>query len=95
MEEELLNLIGEYLVKQVKELIKIFRENCRAKNSQFEPFALQCRGHQTRYASLLREKIKRQKKEKASASRKRSLTKLRHSTRKSPRRNNTTKQDEK
>jgi hypothetical protein len=58
------DILGVRILCQVKEFIKIFRENCRAKKSQFEAFALQCRGHQTRFSSLLREKIKRQEKEK-------------------------------
>jgi len=95
------DVLGPRILCQVKELIKIFRENCRAKKSQFDAFALQCRGHQTRFASLLREKVKRQKKEKEkekdgrSTSRKRSITKRNSATKKSPRRNHTTEQDEK
>ena len=76
------DVLGPRIMCQVRELIKILKENYSAHSSQFPPFALQCRGHQTRFASLLREKIKRQKKEKGgtksvtrkiSASRKKSL----------------------
>jgi len=58
------DVLGPRVLCQVKELIKLMKENYSAKKSQFAAFALQCRGHQTRFASLLREKIKRQKKEK-------------------------------
>ena len=68
------DILGARILCQVKEFIKIFRENCRAKKSQFEAFALQCRGHQTRFSSLLREKIKRQEKEKEKGDRSRSKT---------------------
>jgi len=64
------DVLGPRILCQVRELIKISRENFSAKKSQFPPFSLQCRGHQTRYASLLREKAARQKK--ARATRKRS-----------------------
>ena len=78
------DVLGPRILCQVKELIKISRENCRARKSQFPAFALQCRGHQTRFASLLREKIKRQ--EKYKKSRKRTATKRHSQTRKTPRR---------
>jgi hypothetical protein len=93
------DVLGPRILCQVKEFIKIFRENCRAKKSQFEAFALQCRGHQTRYASLLREKIKRQKahKEKQKQTRKTSSSRTakKTPTRKTPRRNRATTQNEK
>ena len=55
------DVLGPRILCQVRELVKLSTENYSAKKSQFEPFALQCRGHQTRYASLIREKIRRQK----------------------------------
>jgi hypothetical protein len=69
---------------QVRELIKLLKENYSAKKSQFEPFALECRGHQTGFASLLREKVKRQQKEKDGTTRKKSPAK-RASTKKASR----------
>jgi hypothetical protein len=69
------DVLGPRIMCQVRELIKILKENYSAKKSQFEPFALQCRGHQTRFASLLREKIKRQKKEKEGSTRKKTARK--------------------
>jgi hypothetical protein len=93
------DILGPRILCQVKELIKISRENCAAKKSQFPAFALKCRGHQPRFASLLREKVKRQKKEKdkkeRTPTRKRTLRKKDSHTRKSPRRNAATDQDEK
>jgi hypothetical protein len=58
------DIIGKSILCQVAAFIKLLNLNYRAKNSQFMPFALECRGHQTRYASLLREKVKRTQKEK-------------------------------
>lgn len=80
------DILGPRIICQVRELIKISRENYSAKRSQFEPFSLQCRGHQTRFASLLREKVKRQKKHKkdnptATSTRKRSVTARRRTVR--------------
>lgn len=96
------DVLGPRILCQVKEFIKIFRENCRAKKSQFEAFALQCRGHQARFASLLRDKIKRQKEHKEKQKHRetkkvssRSARQKGHSTRKSARRNGTTEQNEK
>lgn len=83
------DVLGPRILCQVKELIKISRENYGAKSSQIDAFAQKCRGHQTRFASLMREKVKRQQK----------LKDLRGTTRrktsKSARRNTTQKQDEK
>jgi hypothetical protein len=87
------DILGPRILCQVKELIKISRENIVAKKSHIPSFALQCRGHQTRFSSLLREKVKRQEKRKQRVSRKRTVSKAR--TRKSPRRNQATEQDEK
>jgi hypothetical protein len=96
------DVLGPRILCQVKEFIKIFRENYRAKNSQFEAFALQCRGHQPRFASLLRDKIKRQKeykeKQKQRATQRASRsssTRKKSATRKSARRNARTEQNEK
>jgi hypothetical protein len=77
-------VLGPRIMCQVRELIKLLKENYSAKKSQFEPFALQCRGHQTRFASLLREKVKRQQREKDGSTRKKSSVK-RSSTKKSAR----------
>lgn len=57
------DLLGKSILCQVAAFIKLLNVNYRAKKSQFPPFALECRGHQTRYESLLREKVKRTRKE--------------------------------
>jgi hypothetical protein len=57
------DLLGKSILCQVAAFIKLLNVNYRAKKSQFAPFALDCRGHQTRYESLLREKVKRTRKE--------------------------------
>jgi len=58
------DILGKSILCQVSAFIKLLNANYKAKKSQFTPFALECRGHQTRYASLLREKVKRTQKEK-------------------------------
>jgi hypothetical protein len=55
------DVLGQSIPCQVKELIQLYEENNRAKSSQFTPFALQCRGHQIGFASLLRDKMRRVK----------------------------------
>ena len=56
-------LLVKSILCQVAAFIKLLNVNYRAKKSQFPAFALECRGHQTRYESLLREKVKRTRKE--------------------------------
>jgi hypothetical protein len=58
------DILGDSVLCQVKQFIRLSNENHAAKKSQFPPFSLQCRGHQTGFASLLREKVKRVKLEK-------------------------------
>lgn len=55
--------IGERVLCQVKRLIELSQKNYRAKKSQFPPFSLKCEGHQSGFASLLRAKVARAKKE--------------------------------
>lgn len=57
------DLLGKSILCQVAAFMKLLNANYRAKKSQFPPFALECKGHQTRYESLLREKVKRTRKE--------------------------------
>jgi len=57
------DILGDSVLCQVKQFIRLSNENHSAKKSQFSPFSLQCRGHQTGFASLLRAKAKRVKKE--------------------------------
>ena len=64
------DVLGPRILCQVRELIKLSRENYGARKSQFEPFSTKCRGHQTRFSSLLREKVKRQRLERGSTRRK-------------------------
>jgi hypothetical protein len=56
--------LGERIMCQVKKFIDLAQENYRASKSQFEPFSLNCQGHQVGYASLLKAKVARVKKEK-------------------------------
>jgi len=55
------DILGQSILCQVKQFIELYEENNRAKKSQFTPFALQCRGHQIGFASLLRDKMRRVK----------------------------------
>ena len=55
--------LGESIICQVKKLIELSQENYRANRSMFPPFAHECQGHQVGYASLLRAKVARIKKE--------------------------------
>jgi hypothetical protein len=64
------DVLGPRILCQVREMIKLSRENYGARKSQFEPFSTKCRGHQTKFSSLLREKVKRQRQEKGSTRRK-------------------------
>ena len=57
------DILGKSIPCQVSAFIKLVNLNHTVKKSQFKPFALECRGHQTRYSSLLREKVKRKQKE--------------------------------
>lgn len=57
------DILGNSVLCQVKQFIRLSNENHSAKKSQFSPFSLQCRGHQTGFASLLRAKVRRVKKE--------------------------------
>jgi hypothetical protein len=57
------DILGDSVLCQVKQFIRLSNENHAAKKSQFPPFSLQCRGHQTGFASLLREKVKRVRRE--------------------------------
>jgi hypothetical protein len=65
------DILGKSILCQVAAFINLLNLNYKAKKSQFTPFALECRGHQTRYASLLREKVKRTEKEKTRKNNKR------------------------
>jgi hypothetical protein len=56
--------LGERIMCQIKKFIELAGENYRSTKSQFEPFSLNCQGHQTGYASLLKAKVERVKKEK-------------------------------
>jgi hypothetical protein len=57
-------LLGDRPMCLVRRLVGLAFENYTAKHSQFPPFALSCRGHQTGYASLMRAKVERIKREK-------------------------------
>jgi hypothetical protein len=57
------DVLGHRILCHVKDMIDTAHKNHKAGRSSFPPFALTCKGHQTRFASLLREKIKRVQKE--------------------------------
>jgi len=80
-------VLGPRILCQVRELIKLSRENYGARKSQFSPFSTLCRGHQTKFSSLLREKVKRQQLEKGSTRRK--TVRPKQSTRKSVKKSST------
>jgi len=58
-------ILGNRILCTVKQFIKLANENYGARGSQFQPFSLQCRGHQARFASLLRAKFLRVQEERA------------------------------
>ena len=58
-------ILGHRVLCSVKQFRGLANENYGAKASQFQPFSLQCRGHQTRFASLLRAKFHRVQAERA------------------------------
>jgi hypothetical protein len=62
-------ILGNKILCRVKQFIKLANENYGAKASQFQPFSMQCRGHQTQYASLLRAKFMRVQAERGSPTR--------------------------
>jgi hypothetical protein len=62
--------LGERIMCQVKKFIELAEENYKAPKSQFEPFSLNCQGHQVGYASLLKAKVARVKKEKVAQEKK-------------------------
>lgn len=59
------DFLGTNAMAQVRNFIGLSLENIKAKNSIFPPFALNCRGHQTGYVSLIRQKVLRIQREKA------------------------------
>lgn len=63
------DILGKNSLCQVRQFIELSNENSKANKSQFTPFPLQCRGHQTGFASLLREKVRRTKQNNESVTR--------------------------
>jgi hypothetical protein len=63
------DILGQSILCQVKQFIELSNENNKANKSQFTPFPLQCRGHQTGFASLLRDKVRRTKLDKRDSTR--------------------------
>jgi hypothetical protein len=70
-------ILGNKIMCRVKQFIRLAGENYAAKTSQFPAFSLQCRGHQTRFTSLLRAKFLRVQAEKEKASRRATTAKRR------------------
>jgi len=62
------DILGSNVPCRVKTLIGLSKKNYTAKASQFSPFALECRGHQVSYQSLLKKKVNRIKKERGEGS---------------------------
>ena len=60
-------ILGHRTLCDVREFIRLAMENYKAKKSAFPAFSLGCKGHQTGFASLLREKVKRVQKERDAA----------------------------
>jgi len=71
------DILGKSVLCQVNQFIQLSEENSRAKKSQFTPFALQCRGHQVGFVSLLRDKVRRVKLERGDDSTRRTTRKRR------------------
>lgn len=53
------DILGSNAMAQVREFIRLSDDNAAAKRSQFPPFALSCKGHQTGYMTLMRRKVER------------------------------------
>jgi hypothetical protein len=60
-------ILGDNVMCQVGKFISLLFENYLSSKSQFPPFSLNCRGHQSGYASLMRKKVLRIKLEKKEA----------------------------
>jgi hypothetical protein len=71
------DILGKSVLCQVNQFIQLSEENSRAKKSQFTPFALQCRGHQVGFVSLLRDKVRRVKLERGDDSTRRTTRRKR------------------
>lgn len=67
--------LGPRALCDVRECIRLAKDNYKAKRSAFPPFSLTCKGHQTGFASLLREKVKRVQKEREALGTSKSQTK--------------------
>jgi hypothetical protein len=63
------DILGHRALCDVKEIIRLAQENYKAKHSAFPSFSLNCKGYQARFASLLREKVKRVQREREAAER--------------------------
>jgi hypothetical protein len=57
--------LGEKIMCQVKKFLSLSEENYRSSSSMFPAFSTKCQGHQVGYASLLKAKVLRIKKERA------------------------------
>ncbi len=62
-------ILGPDAMCLVARCVDLAMENYLSDKSQFPPFSLSCRGHQTGYVSLIRQKVLRIKREKAKADR--------------------------
>lgn len=58
------DILGPDAMCSVKRFVELALDNYTGDRSQFPPFSLNCRGHQTGYASLIRQKVLRIKREK-------------------------------
>jgi hypothetical protein len=63
-------ILGPNALGAVRQFVTLAEANYKANRSQFSPFPLSCHGHQTGYASLIRQKVLRIQREKKKAARK-------------------------
>jgi hypothetical protein len=61
------DILGPNAMHAVGQCIQLAMENYLSERSQFPPFSLNCTGHQIGYASLIRQKVQRIKKERGEA----------------------------
>jgi hypothetical protein len=73
------DVLGSHVQCYIKRFIELEKKNYLAKKSQFPAFPIECRGHQTKFSSLLRKKVERIKREKKDSSSTRKHTAKRHS----------------
>ena len=76
------DILGDNVMCQVGKFIALAFDNYYSSKSQFPAFSLNCRGHQTGYASLIRKKVLRIKLEKGEGAKPKAATKKKGATKK-------------